>query len=187
MARPRTFSLDDATHAAMQVFWRHGYEEAGLTELLDAMGIVRGSFYKAFGSKQALFLRVLDAYDAMAVEPGVALLTDENLPGRERIALFFAAGLDAVRTGEGRGCLLCNAASGPVLEDEDVREAVRAQMDRLRNALAVAAGDEAEGARLLVRYVGLQVLGRGGMDDAVLEATIADLASDLASGATTLQ
>ena len=201
MARPRTFSLDDATDRAMQVFWRQGYDEAGLSELLDAMGIVRGSFYKAFGSKQALFLRVLERYDAQTVSSGVALLEDETIPGRDRIALFFESGLAAARAGDRRGCLLCNTASGPVLEDEAVREAVRAQMDRLATgfeaALAAAGVDEAirrgEAQALLMRYVGLQVLGRGGADPELLAEALPIAAgsdpagSDLAGAGPTLQ
>ena len=168
MARPRSFSLDDATDRAMQVFWARGYDEAGLSELLDAMGIVRGSFYKAFGSKQALFLRVLSRYEADRVQGAVDLLTDATLPGPERIALFFAKGLEAIQAGDRRGCLLCNTASGPVLEDEEVREAVAAQMARLARAFEIALGDGEDAAgearRLLMSYVGMQILGRGGVD-----------------------
>ena len=172
MARPRTFDLDEATDRAMQVFWQHGYEEAGLTELLEAMGIVRGSFYKAFGSKQALFLRVLERYDRQVVDGGVALLSDTSRPGPERIALFFSSGLDAARAGDRRGCLLCNAASGPVLEDDEVRRAVEAQLMRIAEGFATAlegeiaddAARRAEANRLLMHYVGLRVLGRGVLD-----------------------
>ena len=187
MARPRTFDLDDATDRAMQVFWQHGYGDAGLAELLEAMGIVRGSFYKAFGSKQALFMRVLERYDRQVVDGGVALLTDASRPGRERIALFFASGLDAARAGDRRGCLLCNTASGPVLEDDEVRQAVEAQMARLTDAFAIALQDDipdevarrAEASRLLMHYVGLRVLGRGGVDaDAMADGLRAVLGAD---------
>lgn len=60
--RPRTFDVDSALDAAVDVFWRHGYEGAGLTELTEAMGIGRPSLYSAFGDKAQLFQRALDRY-----------------------------------------------------------------------------------------------------------------------------
>ena len=187
MARPRSFSIDAATERAMQVFWQHGYDEAGLAELLDAMEIVRGSFYKAFGSKQALFLRVLERYDAEVVDRGVALLTDATMDGRERIAVFFSSALDAVRAGDRRGCLLCNTASGPVLEDEDVRDAVEAQMTRLADAFAdaleadfpdeVAAGRKPAASSCTMSACAC--LGRGGFDaEAMLDGVRGLLGAD---------
>lgn len=43
----------------MQVFWTHGYEGAPLRDLLDGMGLTRGSLYKAFTDKKTLFPHVL--------------------------------------------------------------------------------------------------------------------------------
>lgn len=60
--RPRSFDVDAALDAAVEVFWRHGYEGAGLTELTDAMGIGRPSLYAAFGDKARLFQQVLKRY-----------------------------------------------------------------------------------------------------------------------------
>lgn len=60
--RPREFDLDTALDAAVEVFWRHGYEGAGLTDLTAAMGIGRPSLYTAFGDKAQLFQRALTRY-----------------------------------------------------------------------------------------------------------------------------
>jgi TetR/AcrR family transcriptional repressor of nem operon len=40
--------------AAMEVFWRYGYERASLDVLLKAMGISKQSLYDTFGDKRAL-------------------------------------------------------------------------------------------------------------------------------------
>src|SRR5271154_809619 len=61
--RPRSFDLDKALNAAMNVFWREGYEGASLSDLTEAMGITRPSLYAAFGNKEDLFRQVLDRYD----------------------------------------------------------------------------------------------------------------------------
>src|SRR5947209_16697338 len=60
--RPRSFDLDKALDAALQVFWRKGYEGASLSDLTQAMGINRPSLYAAFGDKEMLFRKALDRY-----------------------------------------------------------------------------------------------------------------------------
>ncbi len=62
MARPREFDTDEALNAAMLAFWERGYEATSTQDLLDAMGLSKGSLYKAFGDKHSLFLIALQNY-----------------------------------------------------------------------------------------------------------------------------
>jgi AcrR family transcriptional regulator len=48
--------------SALELFIRKGYEGAALGELTEAMGINPPSLYAAFGSKEGLFLRAVEAY-----------------------------------------------------------------------------------------------------------------------------
>src|ERR1700687_5007434 len=62
IGRPRSFDSYKALDAAMQGFWRKGYEGASLSDLTQAMGINRPSLYAAFGDKETLFRKALDRY-----------------------------------------------------------------------------------------------------------------------------
>jgi len=62
MARPREFDMQEALNAAMSKFWERGYEATSMEDLLDAMGLTKGSLYKAFGDKHSLFLMALQDY-----------------------------------------------------------------------------------------------------------------------------
>ena len=72
--RPIEFDPDAALTDAMQLFWRKGYENTSLPDLLDAMQLSKSSLYQAFGSKQALFERCMTRYgDFMIGQLRVAL------------------------------------------------------------------------------------------------------------------
>jgi len=62
IGRPKAFDEDEALEKAMYYFWEHGYESAGLTDLLTAMGIKKSSFYQTFESKEKLFIKCLELY-----------------------------------------------------------------------------------------------------------------------------
>ena len=62
MARPREFDESHALEAAMQCFWRRGYEATSLRDLTIAMGLTPPSIYNSFGDKQRLFELALERY-----------------------------------------------------------------------------------------------------------------------------
>ncbi|MEY2826347.1 MAG: hypothetical protein RLZZ122_711 [Actinomycetota bacterium] len=59
MARPREFDESQVLARACEVFARYGYNGTSIDDLVKVTGLLRGSLYKAFGSKRNLFERVL--------------------------------------------------------------------------------------------------------------------------------
>src|SRR5580692_10417195 len=51
MARSKEFDPERALNKAMHLFWRRGYENTSVGELLRAMGIAKQSLYDTFGDK----------------------------------------------------------------------------------------------------------------------------------------
>lgn len=173
MARPREFDIDEAVGRAMAVFWRLGYDGASLSDLLDGMGIARGSLYKAFTDKKSLFLLALERYDREAVTPGVALLTDPAVTdGWARIVQLFETVVGFARDGDRRGCMLCSAAAGPAASDPEIAAEVHRMLERMRNGFLAALGDsprhgalapsalQDRAETLTTLYVGLRILAR---------------------------
>ena len=54
MARPREFDIDEVLQAAMDAFWRHGYEGTSMADLMQAMQLQKGSIYKACDTKSSI-------------------------------------------------------------------------------------------------------------------------------------
>ena len=187
MARPREFEMANATARAMALFWSRGYEDASLIDLLDAMQIARGSLYKAYGDKRAVWLAALDHYDRTVVQPTAAALSDSAAgSGLARVAVLLDAPASAIRGHEDRrGCFLCNAAVDRGPGDAEGPTRVLAMFEELEAGLRLALSDDAalygwttpEVATLaqttLAVYVGLRVLARAGSPLAVIEATAA--------------
>jgi TetR/AcrR family transcriptional repressor of nem operon len=169
MARPREFDEAEATEAAMNVFWQHGYDAATIALLMDGMGMTKGSLYKAFADKKSLFLESMARYETAQVASAIALLRDPNVPdGHDRIAQVFRTVPKVVRQGDRRGCLLCSAAAGPAFYDREIADLVDGLLDDMRAAFDVALEatipqPDARAAMahlLLTQYVGLRTLSR---------------------------
>ncbi|ATQ68746.1 MULTISPECIES: TetR/AcrR family transcriptional regulator [Methylosinus] len=118
-----------------------GYHGTGLTELVQAVGVPKGSFYNYFPSKEAFSAEVVAHY----IEPFIQRL-DAHLgqAGRSADAALRAYFDDLIAETERRdfkgGCLLGNLM-GEIGETSDLcqtslREAVRRYRDKLREGLA---------------------------------------------------
>ncbi|SEC69921.1 DNA-binding transcriptional regulator, AcrR family [Nocardioides exalbidus] len=68
VGRPRSFDRDAALAAAVELFWRSGYEATSIAMLTSAMGITPPSLYAAFGDKRRLFEEASAAYFARTCE-----------------------------------------------------------------------------------------------------------------------
>jgi AcrR family transcriptional regulator len=160
VGRPRAFDTAQALEAAMQVFWRLGYEGASVHELTRAMGINSPSLYAAFGSKEGLFKAVLDYYAARRAE---CLAEVVSAPTAREAAerLLFGLVDFATEPDEPPGCLLlqgglsCGVAA-PGIPQELARRRAELQLAlQTRFAQAREADDLPQSAdpEALARYL----------------------------------
>ena len=187
--RPREFDRNGALDAAMQLFWRQGYESTSLSQLKQAMGgLSAASFYGAFGSKESLYrgalARYLDTHGQV-----VAPLHDETLKPRDALeqALRRSARMqtDAQLP---KGCMLVLSAANASPENQHLQALVAAERRRTRDAIwccverAVASGElrqdaDAVGLVALAEalLVGMSVQVRDGVSCAAIEAAVSSL------------
>ena len=182
MARPREFDHDVVLDRAIEVFWTRGYDRTSIQDLVDSMGIQRGSLYAAFGGKQQLFLEALDRYEERFYRGMVEVLSQPE-PVKERIArIFRGVVLDCACESGSRGCFITNTAVALAEGDEETATRVRQNLRRVEDAFeeALSKADEISTRhepRAVARFLtnalqGLRVLSRCCVDVAMLEDVV---------------
>lgn len=78
MARTANYDRDDLIKRAKTVFWKHGWAGTSLKDLEAALDTRPGSFYAAFGSKEALYKLALQQYAQEGREKINALCTAQG-------------------------------------------------------------------------------------------------------------
>ncbi|MEV0319389.1 TetR/AcrR family transcriptional regulator [Streptomyces sp. NPDC050658] len=192
MARPREFDEDRVVTAAMETFWRHGYEGTSTRALCDSTGLGPSSLYNTFGGKHRLYVRALQRYYETSTAEQVEILRAAG-PVKERLRDMMIHAVDAdLDAADGRGCFAISAAVEIGGLDPEVREAVRRSFDRVEEELRTvvetgrrtgelrSTGDARTVARRVQStYYGLRVLARVQDDRQALldtvESTLAEL------------
>ncbi len=101
--RPRQFDNDEVLRIAFDQFWRKGVRGTLLTDIAHEAGVLRGSLYNAFGSKEALFLSAYERYAEAYLASIAAALAQGTL--RKRLTAFFDVAIANFCTGSPpRGC-----------------------------------------------------------------------------------
>lgn len=192
MGRPRAFDQPAALAAAIDQFWRRGYEATSVRDLASAMSITGASLYNTFGDKRSLFRRCLDAYlDTYARRRITELDASENpISG---IRTFFDDLVEASLR-DRRGCFLVNSAMEVAPWDREFAALIEASLREIEDSFCRAlqrlpAGtsfqrsrDARATARLMLSAVmALRVLARAGGDGDRLRS-IAKSAVALAEG-----
>ncbi|HUX66104.1 MAG TPA: TetR/AcrR family transcriptional regulator [Terriglobales bacterium] len=131
--RPREFDPDQALDAALEVFWRQGYEGASLSALVAATGISKASLYAAFGNKEALFRQALERYNRRQNNCLADLLAAPT--ARASIERLLRRRAERqTQSGHPHGCLAVNSALVGGKQSERVRQELirrRAATERL--------------------------------------------------------
>ena len=111
MGRAMKFDRNDAVEWAMNEIWKKGYEACSVKYMSEQLGITRSSFYNTFGSREKLFLEVLDRY--MKQSPDYGLTEVDNTESALRTLSSTIRTVIKLRVidQEARGCLTVNSVS----------------------------------------------------------------------------
>jgi TetR/AcrR family transcriptional regulator, transcriptional repressor for nem operon len=169
VARPLEFDRDAAVDAVMNKLWREGYEACSVKAVSEMLGISRSSYYNAFGSREALFGRVLERYLAQSEPEQILVGATPEMRVRTVLTTWLRAVCAArARDPKARGCLGINSVAelanthkslGPMVAEAIVTGGVA----RLETVLrwGVASGELDRSLDVLATALALQSLSAG--------------------------
>ena len=80
---------DHLLDTGLNLMHQHGYNATGLTEILKAADVAKGSFYHHFGSKEDFAAAALERYTKREAEHSAAVLTGSKAPPLKRLKRYF--------------------------------------------------------------------------------------------------
>jgi TetR/AcrR family transcriptional regulator, transcriptional repressor for nem operon len=134
MARPKEFDREEVLGKAMQLLWEKGIEATSIKDLVEHMGIGRGSMYDTFGSKEELIVEAMDCYVAHMKQ---ALFDTLEQPGPARVVIrnLFVALVERGHAGNTKSCLMAKSAMMAGRENVEMMDRVCQFMDSVEEAL----------------------------------------------------
>jgi TetR/AcrR family transcriptional repressor of nem operon len=171
VGRPREFDEEQVLAAAMEAFWRKGYEATSLVDLTTATGLNKASLYRVFGDKHQLFMAALKNYADVEFRETTAVISESATPLENLRAIVDKVCEDA---GSNKGCLLINSMVENAPHDPEVSQLLQNFGEHRLQALqgmitqAQAAGevrvelDPAQLARsLMITFAGSAAMSKG--------------------------
>ncbi|WP_299727176.1 TetR/AcrR family transcriptional regulator [uncultured Tateyamaria sp.] len=134
MGRHKEFDPDAVIDDALLVFWRKGYFDASMKDLIEGTGVNSYGLYSVFGSKRGLFIEAFKRYSASVTDDLVKRIgRAEATP--EGLAKFLGKASRILSpSGEKLGCFVCNSMVEHSGADPDIAKLVDANRKMLMDA-----------------------------------------------------
>ncbi|MBR7793016.1 TetR/AcrR family transcriptional regulator [Undibacterium sp. FT147W] len=123
--RPHTYqdTRERILATGEQLILGRGFSALGLSEILAAAAVPKGSFYHYFQSKEGFGVAMLERYFADYQQRLTSQFADQSLSARERLLMYFAGWQETTDNGEcHKFCLAVKLAA----EVSDLSEPMRA-------------------------------------------------------------
>ncbi|GAA4722478.1 TetR/AcrR family transcriptional regulator [Isoptericola chiayiensis] len=135
--RPRSFDEESVLAELTALFWRQGYGQTSMSDIVAASGVHKPSLYRAFGGKDELFTTVLRRYLRERMEMFTRLIAEAG-PGVDGVHRFLdLVGVDAASERGRDGCLMVMSSNElrGTLGDYDFGADYRRQMHEVLGTL----------------------------------------------------
>ncbi len=139
-------SPESAIPTIVELFWRKGYAQTSMAEIVDATGMNRYALYSSLGNKREIFLAALDAYFNEGREIFAPILQDTSNAPLNRIRNCMTTYADHMEEKK-NGCFICHVATQEMDHDPEIKKAVHSYIDKILGYIESAMSDaEADGS-----------------------------------------
>lgn len=137
LPKPADQKRDPTVETVTEIFWRKGFEETSMAEIVAATGLNRYAIYTAYGGKLDLFLASIDYYHARHRDLFLRTLADPARSPLDAIREVFLFSIEEMATRK-TGCLLCNVAPELAGTEPIVRERITLYLAEIEKAFTEA-------------------------------------------------
>jgi len=138
MARPREFDPDELLIKAVRMFWKKGYADTSMRDIVEATRVAHAGLYSAFGNKRDLYFKCLQRYYQRFGDIAIKQLEaeDSDITSVHRFFEVISQGIEGGRFQT--GCLIGNTVVEFGSDADDVIGFSRKFIERLSQAFSVA-------------------------------------------------
>jgi TetR/AcrR family transcriptional repressor of nem operon len=124
MPRTKSFNKETIIELAIELFWKNGYEKTSMQNLVDYLGVGRGSLYNTFKDKHELFVAALRYYSK---NQNIQLQKILRKGPIEKVLkdLFTHLIEDLLSDTEYKGCFITNTTTDLAIHDVEIAQIVQ--------------------------------------------------------------
>lgn len=138
MAAKSKSTRDHLIDVGLELMHQHGYQAAGVSEILKAADVPKGSFYHHFNSKQDFAAAVLERYIARETQHSATVLKDSKIPALKRLKRYFLDLIEVYgQTGPIPGCLIGRFSLEIAAENPQLRKRIGTAFTHWQHVIAV--------------------------------------------------
>ncbi|MEM8501225.1 MAG: TetR/AcrR family transcriptional regulator [Pseudomonadota bacterium] len=135
MGRPKVISEEAVITAAQNLFWKQGYCDTGMAQVLSESATKPGSFYSVFENKRALLVRVIEHHVNTVVQSRIAHFLNTPTDPMEGIRDFLLSSSLSFEDGRFVGCLLVKSSAEFAGKDSEIENQINRGLATIRDAL----------------------------------------------------
>ncbi len=123
--------------AGKEIMFEKGYSNTGIQEVLNKVGVPKGSFYHYFNSKEDFALKIIEYTDEICAVKSMLALKDTSVsPTKRLIDYCYEAKAALCESKCRKGCFLGNLSQEMADQSETLRKALSAKMSKWKNLFA---------------------------------------------------
>jgi AcrR family transcriptional regulator len=125
----------DVVDTASRLFYKQGYANTGINQIIEESGVVKSSLYASFRSKEDILMAYLEASGA-ETDKALKDASEKFENPKDRVLAVFDYLIELVQQKEYYGCNFLNIVSEVPKDAERVRNQIRKQKNGVRNLFA---------------------------------------------------
>jgi AcrR family transcriptional regulator len=125
----------DVVDTASRLFYKQGYANTGINQIIAESGVVKSSLYTSFRSKEDILMVYLETSGA-ATDEALKAASEKFEDPKDKVLAVFDYLIELVQQKEYYGCNFLNIISEIPQDAERVRNQIRKQKNGVRNLFA---------------------------------------------------